>query len=145
MTSFHRALLALLIFANPALAEGDVFQSLSGTYGPLFSPTLSCKLNPHRISFYDNNQRARFDWQAEIVGYNEKRLKTAEYTVVGTSALGIILALDGESRLTDAGEPVVWILRPVQGLAGYCWGRTDWPELRCIATHIRCEDAAPTS
>lgn len=142
----HRLLVILsMLGAGPAWAQTDLFQKLSGTYGMPFSPTLGCKINPHRVSFFDDNHRARFAWQSEIVGYDLKSALSGEYTVIGTNALGIVLELDSESRLTAAVKPVVWVLRPVVGLDGYCWGRTDWPDARCIATHIRCEDTPPSS
>jgi hypothetical protein len=141
----QRILFALIFCANPASAEADLFQTFTGSFGMPFSPTLSCKVNPHRVSFFDNNHRARFEWQSEIVGYDGRQVDFAEYTVVGIDQLGIILKLDGESRLTEAAAPVVWILRPVQGFDGYCWGRTDWPNARCIAPHTRCKDTVPSS
>lgn len=138
-------LLVVLFCADPALAETDFFQTLSGSYGMPFSPTMDCKTNPHRVSFFDGNRRVRFEWQSDIQNYAGNSLNWAEYSVQGITDLGIGMALDGESRLTEAGTPVVWVMRPVQGFDGYCWGRTDWPDARCIAPHIRCPNASPTS
>ena len=146
MSTFRLSLsFCLLLLPNPAWAETDFFRSLAGEYGVPFNESMDCKANPHRVSFFDNNHRVRFEWRSVILGYDGGWVSFAEYTVQGSNALGIAMALDDESRLTASGAPVVWVMRPVQGFDGYCWGRTDWPDARCIAPHIRCPNAAPTS
>lgn len=141
----RRLLCIMLLCANPVWAKTDFFQLLAGEYGMPFSPTMDCKANPHHVSFFQNNTRVRIEWQSDITDYHGQQVNWAEYTVQGATALGIAMALDGETRLTDAGAPVVWVMRPVKGFDGYCWGRTDWPDARCIAPHMRCPDAASTS
>lgn len=121
-------------------AETDFFAALTGDYGRPFSAEYTCQKNPHHVSFSADHRRALFEWRQDIMGYDGSVRKTAEYTVLGSNSVGIIMRLDGESRLTDTGEPVVWIMRPTLGVDGYCWGRTDWPEAQCIAPHIRCPD-----
>ncbi len=138
-------LFALFIISTPAFAEDDFFSTLSGSYGVPFNKELSCESNPHHVTFFDGNRRVRFEWQNEIRAYDGTMDKFAEYDVAGANGLGIIMALDGESRVTDAGQSVVWVMRPVKGFDGYCWGRTDWPDARCIAPHIRCPEVQPTS
>lgn len=137
--------LILLLSAAPALAEEDPFFRLSGTFGRPFTADSDCQTNPHTVRFLQGNHRARFEWPNLVEDYEGKPRVFAEYSVQGLDGNGIIMALDGESRLTEAGEPVVWIMRPVARPDGYCWGRTDWPAARCIAVTLRCKGDAPSS
>ena len=139
------ALLAPCLLPAPVAAQASPFDVLTGTFGASYLLEESCRKNPHTVRFTDGQSRARFDWQTPIMGYDDQPRSHSEYTVVGLDGDGIIMALDGESRITASGAPVVWILRPVQRPDGYCWGRTDWPAARCIALHLRCPGGAPTS
>ena len=125
-------------FAMPARAETDFFGVLSGTFGQLYEAEGDCQTNPHRVTFTDGNSRALFEWAGPIIDYEEKSRVIGGYGVGGVNDLGIILNLDGESRLTAEGKPVTWVMRPVMGFDGYCWGRMDWPDARCETPQIRC-------
>ncbi len=43
----------------------------------------------------------------------------------------------GETRLTDAGEPVVWDL-VLKSEDSFCWDRTDWEQGGCTKNNARC-------
>jgi hypothetical protein len=128
----------------PARAE-TIFDRMSAAWGSAYSAEDSCRENPHAIAFSADFGRASFTWDQPITGYDGSIRKTADYTVLDHAADRITMALDGESRLTDAGVPVVWVLRLVQNGGAYCWGRTDWPSEACVALHLRCPVANATS
>ncbi|HQY45078.1 MAG TPA: hypothetical protein PK450_12970 [Paracoccaceae bacterium] len=46
--------------------------------------------------------------------------------------------IEGEDRLTDAGEPIRWMLL-VTGSDSFCWHRMDWTFGQCTKNQIRCE------
>jgi hypothetical protein len=142
----HLLPLLLICAAVPALGQtapaADVFDRLTGAFGTPFGGVDTCRDNPHSVRFSADRTRVAFRWGGDIRDYRGEWRAAADYSVLGHDDTGITMALDGETRLTDAGNPVVWILRPVKGLDGYCWGRTDWPLLRCIAVNVRCAEDA---
>lgn len=140
----RRLTLCLCLLPGPALAE-DIFVRMTGTYGALHSTALSCRENPHHLTFSADRRRALFRMEREVTDYEGKHRREAAYSVLGHDDSSITMALDGESRRTAAGAPVIWILRIVPTIDGYCWGRTDWPPLQCNHTQIRCEDPPPAS
>jgi hypothetical protein len=138
-----RSLLCLLLLIAPAPARADIFDDLSGSYGTAFREDLSCARAPHRVSFSSDRRRAHFVLSSEISDYQGQPRRRADYTVLGLDAEGIEMVLDGETRLTAEGRPVIWVLRKAAGIDGYCWGRTDWPPGRCQHLNLRCKDDLP--
>lgn len=134
---------ALLSLALPAAA--DVFDDAAGTWGVEGDTALSCAENPHHVGFSADRSRASFRWESTMINYEGEPDIEGLYTVLGHGADEIVLALDGESRRTRDGRPVVWILRLREGGARYCWGRTDWDPGQCIDGYVRCPEPQPTS
>lgn len=142
MTAIRLFCIVLALAAAPASA--DIFDDLSGNFGATSGPN-TCAANPHHVTFIDGRSRAHFVWDRPIIDFrNEERLE-GTYEVLGHDAASVTMRIEGETRLTDAGEPVVWIMRRVDALHGYCWGRTDWPAGRCENVSIRCPAEAPIS
>mgnify|MGYP006213424935 CR=1 FL=1 len=84
------------------------------------------KNKPARTAQGEWTDRARFD----IVDYDDST---------------IALMLEGDPNRTDTGERIIWLLRLTDQPAGYCWGRADWPSVRCVSPAVRCDAEAPTS
>lgn len=142
---FRLSMFALSLSATALAARADVFDLASGTWGLIDHEDLSCAVNPHRISFSADQDRALFLWDHPMLAYDGEWRREGGYRVLSHDAQSITMALDGELRLTEAGEPVVWVLRLLAGGTRYCWGRKDWPEDRCIDRYIRCPGAVPVS
>ena len=141
-----RLTLALaLLSSQPAWADGDTLSRLEGVYGSVGDAELSCATNAHRLSFASNPPHAFLEWQEDWVMDGGLLSNRAVYDLVGEAGDALILRLEGEHRRTDSGQRVIWIMRPNADYSGYCWGRTDWPLVRCVDPQIRCEVEAPTS
>jgi hypothetical protein len=136
------AVIALLL-PMPAAAEQDVIGQLTGTFGMPETPEFSCAVNPITIIFSTDRRVMTSTMASPIIDYEGKLRKSGDYDVQSMDATGLAVALVGESRLTDAGDPVVWVLRPTPD--GFCWGRMDWAETVCESYHVRCGEAAPVS
>jgi hypothetical protein len=136
-------ILSALISPVMAMAESDLQAQLTGTFGMPDNPDFTCAVNPITITFSADGRVMTSTMAASIIDYEGKVRISGDYAVRGMDAGGLALALEGESRLTTAGDPVVWVLRPTPD--GFCWGRTDWADDDCESYHVRCGDAAPLS
>lgn len=136
---------ALCLACLTGAARADIFDELSGTFGSLTNSETTCRLNPHRTVFSEDRATVSLKWMAAFTDYRGALRAEGLYTILGHDALSVTMRAEGETRLTEAGEPVVWIMRRTAGIDGYCWGRTDWPEARCIGVHVRCTEVAPSS
>lgn len=134
-----------LALAAPATAGADVFARAAGLYGSAVDPTQSCQSNPHRLSFMASPPHAIFTWAHPAESPSGDLRDRARYDILGADEGSLTLRLeDDPARTADGGHPI-WVLRLTQDPAGYCWGRTDWPVVRCIDPAVRCDDSAPTS
>jgi hypothetical protein len=141
----RRALLALLLTLPCGPAGADVFDDAAGIWGLTDYQPLSCEENPHQVSFSPDHSRAFFVWQGPMINYEGEWDTEGDYDVIEAGADYLVLALDGESRRTHDGKPVVWVMRLLDGGTRYCWGRTDWPKSECIDRYARCPAPAPVS
>lgn len=147
---FTRIALCALIAASPALAADGpdlhrLMAGLSGQYGAEEGSQFSCDFNPVTLDFTESPAHARFHWNFPsdtVVGRN--RLGET-YDLIGPAPGGLAMRLERDPRRTDDGAVPIWILRPDADFSGFCWGRADWPLVRCVAPHHRCGDPAPTS
>ena len=130
-------LVSLALTLAASTARADVFADASGTWGLTDYDPLSCQENPHEVSFSPDHARAFFIWSGPMMNYEGEWDTEGDYTVLETGPDYLVLALDGESRRTHDGKPVVWIMRLLDGGQRYCWGRTDWPEQDCIDRYAR--------
>jgi hypothetical protein len=136
------ACLVALGLAGPGLparpAAADVFAEAAGTWGLPEDSALTCAANPHEISFNADRSRAAFRWRGPMINYQGQIDQEGLYSVLGHGADFIVLALDGETRRTHDGKPVIWVFRLRDHGLRYCWGRTDWPPGDCIDAYSRC-------
>jgi hypothetical protein len=141
-----RLALALMFpAATAALAEDTVFDRAAGLYGHPGEINWSCEDNPHQIDFSSSPPHALFDWATPVEGYDGSQRNHVTYDVLDWDESSITMRMEGETRLTDDGQVVVWILRLTAQPDGYCWGRRDWPMMRCQHQALRCSPTVPTS
>lgn len=62
------------------------------------------------------------------------------YRLLGQGSDFVRGQIEGEDRLTDQGEPVVWDFL-LLGQNSFCWHRTDWPPYECTRQLRRCPTA----
>ena len=106
---------------------------------------MHCDENPHSVRFDTARSMSWFDWRGPMTNYLGEIDQQGVYDVLDSDESSITMYLHGEQRRTDAGEPVVWILRMLDGGEAYCWDRTDWAPPQCTHLHIRCHGPAPIS
>jgi hypothetical protein len=80
------------------------------------------------------------DLKAEkpVMGSHGEVESEARYRIVSQSGSALRMQMEGETRETDGGSPVVWDL-VMRSEDEYCWRRTDWPYRACTAPIRRCE------
>ena len=133
----HRiASVLLFCSALPVQAE-DIFDSLRGQYGSATDPATSCASNPHDLDFMAQPPHALFTWaKPRADGAGDER-----YDLMDHSDSTLTLRLEGDIRRTATGAHPIWILRLTTQPQGYCWGRTDWPDVHCEDQQVRCDRA----
>jgi hypothetical protein len=139
-----RALVLLTLFATPAGAQ-SVFDRAAGLYGSATNPAESCAVNPHHLDFMAAPPHAIFTWAHPVQDHVGQTRSHARYDILGYDENSITLRLEGQDLHTDSGGQAIWILRLTSNPEGYCWGRTDWPDVRCVEPAVRCGEQAPTS
>lgn len=133
-----RAALVLLplLAAAPVQAQ-SVFDRAAGLYGDATDPALSCSANPHDLGFMSNPPHALFTWTKPAADAQGRMRTVDRYDLEGATDNTLLLELEGSPERTADGRRPVWILRLT--VDGYCWGRQDWPLIRCERQQIRCD------
>jgi hypothetical protein len=67
-----------------------------------------------------------------------KEVRAAVYKVLSINGDTITMFLNGETRRTEGGDPIVWTLVLLNDNA-YVWRQTDWPPDGATVPYIRCE------
>jgi hypothetical protein len=135
-------LICLLLVAKPAVAQ-SVTERAAGLYGSATDPEQSCAVNPHELSFIDTPPHALFRWRVPRPDRDGRMSIEETYDLRGADAAALTLLREGDAPLAATGRRPVWLLRFTE--QGYCWGRADWPLVRCIEPAVRCGLDAPTS
>ena len=85
----------------------------------------------------DNPPHAILTWDRPAPDALGRMRSVERYDLEGATDTSLILELEGSpERTADGGRPV-WILRLTP--EGYCWGRQDWPLIRCERPQLRCD------
>lgn len=130
------AMLALVVMTCPAAAQA-VFDTAPGLYGDATDPATSCAANPHRLDFTANPPHVLLTWSAPYTDDAGQTRSRERYDLLDATDSTLTLRLEGETRQTDSGSPPIWVMRMTE--QGYCWGREDWPLVRCEHPQTRCE------
>jgi hypothetical protein len=80
----------------------------------------------------------------EMLNIQSKNLQTTNritstYRVLAHTATSITMQIEGENRMTKAGDPVIWELR-FRGPDEFCWHRLDWRLTGCTVALVRCPE-----
>ena len=133
-----RALLLLTLLASPATAQQAITLA-PGLYGSAHDPALSCDANPHELGFMTNPPHAIFTWQSPRPDRDGYMSAEDRYDFRGATDSTLTLEREGDAPLPETGRRPVWVLRLTHNPEGYCWGREDWPAIRCEDQQLRCE------
>ena len=126
----------ILLFL-PQIAQADIFDRMTGSFGLPDVIAESCAANPVFSSFSPNLGRVNFSWGRPVPSYTGAMITAYGGTVVRLDGQSLIMLRDDETRLTEAGEPVLWEMRATDNPDGYCWHRLDWDPAQCLQV-IRC-------
>ncbi|MBT0959281.1 hypothetical protein IV417_17975 [Alphaproteobacteria bacterium KMM 3653] len=130
--------LAALLLTPATGAQADIFDELHGSVWAFDTRLgMRCHENAHTIHFNADRTEAYFAWDTPMVNYKNEIDQDATYDVIEHDDTSITLYLHEESRVTESGSPVVWILR-LPDATTYCWDRTDWLPGQCTHVHVRC-------
>jgi hypothetical protein len=124
-------------------AAQDLTDTMRGLYGSASDPAGSCQSNPHRLDFMSNPPHLLLMWKAPWTDATGATQYDRRYDLLGSDAGTFTLRWEDDPSRTDTGGHPIWILRHTSQPEGYCWGRTDWPQMRCEDQQLRCD--APVS
>lgn len=114
----------------------EVFDVAEGTWA---SDTAACGENPQAITFSHDRSQMFITWLAKAPDSSGTRKRRSTYDILEHSGGHIRGAIVGETRMTDAGDPVVWDL-VLRSEDVFAWHRTDWPEYSFTADLRRCPE-----
>ena len=136
--------IAWLLALFPALASAqDLTDAMRGTYGSATDPAGSCASNPHRMDFVFNPPHLVLLWKAPWTTTQGVQEFDRRYDLLAMDVSTFTLRWEDDPGRTDTGDHPIWILRRTTQPEGYCWGRMDWPQMRCEDQQVRCD--APVS
>jgi hypothetical protein len=126
------------LFSMPVYAQ-DIFAKLEGgPYGTMFRQGWTCAEITHTITFSADRKKMAVVFSAPQVIFDGKTVESVTYSVLEIQEYGLHLSLDGDNRKTKAGKPLEWLMRPLEGIEGYCWSRTDHAPEYCAPINERC-------
>ena len=135
---------AFLLAILPSLASAqDLVDTMRGLYGSASDPAGSCHSNPHRLDFLADPPHLFLMWNAPWTNAQGVSEHNRRYDLLASDGSTFTLRREDEPQQTDAGTRPIWILRHTAQPEGYCWGRSDWPLMRCEDQQLRCD--APVS
>lgn len=119
-------LLTYFIYTQPydPPSDTDIFAVVEGKWAWTTSDS-GCAADWHRIAFTSDRGVMTIAASKPYEGADGKLDSIAVYDILSHTQASIRGAIRGETRLTDAGVPVVWDL-VLQSPNSYAWHRTDW-------------------
>jgi hypothetical protein len=140
-----RALLccAAALALSPPPAAALTAEDMAASYETADGTGNTCRVNPARLSVTRAPDTVIFDWPQPMTVFDGTVRTRVTYDLIGEGPGALALRLQGDTRRTASGAPVTWLLRPRPD--GFCWGRADWPAIRCESAYRRCGDTIPTS
>lgn len=144
MRPLHPLALCLALCGIPAGAQ-SLADPWTGLWGSVADPALSCATNPHRIDLMDSPPHAFLTWARPRIDADGQVSREATFDILQAGPGTLTLRREGRREVTETGQPLFRILRLTEGGARYCWGRSDWPVVRCEDHQERCDAVAPSS
>jgi hypothetical protein len=138
-----RALALLPFLAAPVAAL--TAEEMEGNWESVDGSDNTCAANPARLTVERGPDHVIFDWPEPFAVYDGSIRNRVDYDILEERPDALVLRLEGETRRTEGGDRVIWLMRPDAARDSFCWGRTDWPVIRCEHPYRRCADLAPTS
>ena len=108
---------------------------VAGTWGT--TGQLACDQAPQTISLIDRGERLLFRTPRPLRMLDGTMSDSVYYKVLKAEGERIWMFVEGEYRLTDAGDPVVWVLVMVDPNT-FKWRRTDWSKESFTRPVKRC-------
>jgi hypothetical protein len=107
----------------------------------------TCLGNRHTVRFSEDKRHMLLEFDAPIDTVTGRRITRYRMLSAGNRVIPglpfvIRAEIEGETRRTDAGVPVVWDLI-LASLNRYHWHRTDWPDGGITNAVIRCDGRKP--
>lgn len=102
----------------------EIFAVVSGTWDWADADS-TCAANPHTISFSDDHRLMYLVHRRPWSDTTGAERRVTVYDVREETDSRIRGAIQGEPRVTETGEPVVWDLL-LTSRDSYVWRRTDW-------------------
>jgi hypothetical protein len=119
--------------------HADVFRRATGKWAAVEEGPADCSAVTEIISFSRDLSTATNHSPGSILTISGRPSDTVTYTVLSVRANVITMYLNGETRTTDGGDPVVWSL-VLTGDDSFFWRRTDWPKGSATVPRVRCAD-----
>ena len=104
----------------------------------------ACQENTHTVSFADGGETLVLTYQHPLTTPEQTKRAVYRYQIIESVGNSITGIMEGENRLTDAGETVVWTLKMFTPNV-YRWQRTDWESKGYTRALVRCAGQAPSS
>ena len=121
----------------------DELDAFRGLYGSAADPAASCAANPHRLDFTQGGRlHAVLDWTMPWIGPDGREVTHRRFDVWSAEGGVLVLEEDGAAERLEDGTLPTWRLRLTEAPKGYCWGRADWPSVRCENQQLLCAAAA---
>jgi hypothetical protein len=134
-----RAVPLLVCLPGLAAAQGLADTMRGSLFGSASDPAGSCAVNPHLIEFTGGRPHLLLIWDAPWTNADGEIETNRRYDLLAMDGSTFTLRDEHERQVTEAGDLPLWILRRTTQPEGYCWGRTDWPQLRCEDQQLRCD------
>jgi hypothetical protein len=115
-----------------------IFAKVQSTWGAEEQSIYSCNREPHNITFSPDFSTALFKVPKPIPMADGTVRDTIVYKVLKAEGNVLTMFVDGETRKTPSGDPVVWSLVLVDDNR-YYWRRTDWSPGAGTSPVVRCK------
>ena len=113
------------------------FKQLVGKWAPQVEEKTDCT-DAQTISFSKDFSVATFQFSKPFKNSDGKEVSSATYKILSVNDNAITMFLNGEKRLTNGGDPIVWTLVAIRENF-YVWRQTDWGPGESTVPYLRCD------
>jgi len=122
------------------LSGGDPFVLLPGTWDWANQPG-TCQDNPQTFTLSADRTHVLLEYRKPVPSFGNQMRKSATYKILDANNRLLRAQVEGETRKTPSGAPVVWDFAFLSNNS-FCWHRTDWPKGTCTKVMVRCSALA---
>ncbi len=112
------------------------YTTIAGTWG--FAEVNECAEDPRDFVFSRDGKRMSAVHKGLAEAGDGDLRSRFEYKVLAATPESLHVALEGETRLDESGQPVTWDL-VVFDTNTLRWRRSDWPQDEFTSELVRCE------